>query len=86
MNKRGVASPPKNAMPDANDQQPIARADLKAELSRFAEAIIGNISDLRQEMNARFDRVDQRFDTIERRTGRMADQPRRPPDADRRHK
>ena len=58
-------------MTDANDQQPITRADLKAELNRFAQAIIGNISDLRHEINARFDRVDQRFDTVERRAGRM---------------
>jgi len=58
-------------MPDENDRQPVTRAELKAELDRFAEAIVGNMSDLRQEMNARFDRVDQRFDSVERRLERV---------------
>jgi septal ring factor EnvC (AmiA/AmiB activator) len=53
-------------MPDQTDA-PTTRADL----DRLAEAIIGNISDLRQEMNTRFDLVDQRFDSIERRMERI---------------
>jgi chromosome segregation ATPase len=40
-------------------------------IEALAQAVIGNLSDLRQEINARFDRVDQRLDTIERRTERM---------------
>jgi hypothetical protein len=42
-------------MPDDNAQQPVTRADLE----RFAEAIIGNISDLREDMNRRFEEVDR---------------------------
>lgn len=38
---------------------------------RSTEALTANLSDLRDEMNARFDKTDARFDTLERRTDRM---------------
>ena len=55
------------------DDAPITRADLTAVLDRFAQAIIGNISDLRQEMNTRFQEVDRKFAAIDRRMERMAE-------------
>ena len=58
-------------MPANADDSPITRADLKAVLASFAEAIIGNISDLRNEMNSRFDQVDRRFTAVEQRLDRV---------------
>jgi chromosome segregation ATPase len=64
------------------DGQPATKQDLIEAIAAFTQAftqaldhamdaMIGNVSDLRQEMNRRFDRADQRFDTIERRTDRL---------------
>src|ERR1017187_1401478 len=64
------------------DDQPATKQDLAAlelrltqALEGLMEAMVGNVSDLRQEMNRRFDhaeqRSDQRFDSIERRTERL---------------
>jgi hypothetical protein len=57
------------------DQQPVTKAELKAELKAalegFAAALIGNLSDLREEMQRRFEQVDKRFDTVDRRTERL---------------
>lgn len=68
------------------DDQPATKHDLTTAiaaleqrltqaLDRAIEAMVGNVSDLRQEMNRRFDHIeqrsDQRFDTIERRTERL---------------
>jgi TolA-binding protein len=47
------------------------KADLIARQDRAVESTVANISDLRQEMNRRFDRTDQRFDVIERRAERL---------------
>ncbi len=73
MNKTGLPAPPRDAMTeeDLNQIRSIVSAELTARLDRFAEAIIGNISDFRQEMNARFAHVGQRFDTVERRLERV---------------
>ena len=38
---------------------------------RMMEAFTANLSELRNEMNARFDKVDARFEVLERRTERM---------------
>jgi len=64
------------------DDQPATKQDLAAleqrltqTMERLVEATVGNISDLRQEMDRRFDRAeqrwDQRFDSLERRTERL---------------
>ena len=56
-------------MPDDNAQQPVTRADLE----RFAEAIIGNISDLREDMNRRFEEADRGLQALDRRLERTAE-------------
>src|ERR1019366_535800 len=56
-------------MPDDNAQQPVTRADLE----RFAEVIIGNISDLREDMNRRFEEVDRGLQALDRRLERTAE-------------
>jgi hypothetical protein len=53
------------------ENQPVTKADLNAAFESFAAAFIANLSDLREEMQRRFDQVDQRLDTIDRRTDRM---------------
>ena len=40
---------------------------------RTMEALIGNITDLRNEMNARFETVDRRFEALERRFERTSE-------------
>ena len=44
---------------------------LKAALEGFAAALIGNLSDLREEMRRGFEQMDKRFDTLDRRTERI---------------
>jgi len=68
------------------EHQPVTRAELKAELAEqkaelkaelraalegFAAALIGNLSDLREEMRRGFEQMDKRFDTLDRRTERI---------------
>src|SRR5437660_261584 len=65
-------------MPD-NADQPITRAEFKAELKaelkaaldNFAEAIIGNIGDLRAEMKDSLASLKAELDAIQRRTERL---------------
>jgi uncharacterized coiled-coil DUF342 family protein len=47
------------------------RAIVRDSHEHLAEAIIGNLADLRREMNARFDQADTRFQTLERRAERL---------------
>jgi chromosome segregation ATPase len=56
------------------EQRAENKADLKAALEGFAAALIGNLSDLREEMQRRFAEVEKRLDTIDRRTDRMETQ------------
>ena len=51
-------------------QHLVSRADLDAAV----ESIAADFSELRQEMNTRFDHVDRRFDNAERRLDRVETQ------------
>jgi hypothetical protein len=73
--KRGIIEKGAVTSTMTPENQPVSRAELKAELRAglegFAAALIGNLSDLREEMRRRFAEVDKRLDTIDRRTERM---------------
>jgi len=54
-----------------DESPPVTHADLDRVVSRIVDAFTANLSDLRNEMISRFEKVDERFDAVLRRLDRI---------------
>jgi chromosome segregation ATPase len=54
------------------EQQPLTKADLTTALDRAIQAMTLNLTDLREEMNRRFESLEQHLQATDRRMDRIA--------------